>query len=453
MSPAASERGPRREPAAKLVTGSVRRHLIAQTTPMLLGIGATMSVGIVDAYFVGQLGPDALAAIGFIFPLHVALQSLGVGVMVGINSVAARALGGQDQALAERRGFQGVALALVLGLALGGALLALRTPIFRALGARVELLPLVDAYIVPYALAFPLLVVTMGMNGVLRAQGLALRSSSILFAVAIVNWILDPVLIAGWGPWPAFGLAGAAYATGGAFLAAAAGALCFVQTSGCPLRLRHLSAPDWRLGIRQLGRVGGPAAFSNAINPFGLTLLTGLLARHGEDAVAAFGAAGRVQSLAVVPLLALSSSIGPVVAQNWGARAYDRARAGYRDALLFCLLFGGGAAGLLIGLRDRVGAAFSDDPRILDAFSDYFLVSAWGLAGFGILVVTNGALNAVDRAGAALRLSLVRVAAVMVPLAWLGSALFGPIGIYGGVLAANVFGAAAGLWVGRRALS
>ena len=79
---------------AKLTRGSIRGHLVSQTMPMIFGVAAIMSVGLIDAYFIGQLGAQELAAVSFIFPITIALSSLGVGVMVGINSVIARALSG-----------------------------------------------------------------------------------------------------------------------------------------------------------------------------------------------------------------------------------------------------------------------------------------------------------------------------------------------------------------------
>ena len=91
---------------AKLTRGSIRGHLVGQTLPMIFGVAAIMSVGLIDAYFIGKLGARELAAVSFIFPITIALSSLGVGVMVGINSVIARALGEGDVARAQvRAGF------------------------------------------------------------------------------------------------------------------------------------------------------------------------------------------------------------------------------------------------------------------------------------------------------------------------------------------------------------
>jgi len=98
--------------SAKLVTGSIPRHLVNQTLPAIIGVAAIMSIGIVDAYFIGQLGRDPLAAIAFIFPVTVATTSLGIGIMVGINSVVARALGESDLDQAARRANFGIVFAV-----------------------------------------------------------------------------------------------------------------------------------------------------------------------------------------------------------------------------------------------------------------------------------------------------------------------------------------------------
>ena len=438
--------------SAALARGSIPRHLVAQTLPMVLGIACLMGVGLLDAFLIGRLGPEPLAAVGFIFPVNVTLSSLGVGVMVAINSVVSRALGANERDRAAARGVQGIALAAVVGLAIAGALLVGRDALFGALQADAALLPLIGEYVVPYAIGFPAILVAMGANGVLRGQGEAVKSSSILVVLALVNGVLDPLLIFGIGPFPTLGIAGAGWATALANLAAAVLGLALCSTCALPLHPRKALGHGVGAGLAELGRVGLPAAVANAINPVGIAVLTALLARHGQDAVAAFGAAGRLQSAAVVPLLALSSSIGPITGQNWGAGEPGRARRALRLASGFCVAYGLAVALALCLLREPIAGAFTGDAAVADQIARYLLVASWGFAGFGLLVVANGALNAVDRSGLAFRLSAARVALVMLPLGWAGTTLAGPGAVYGAELAANVAGGALAFWLARRAL-
>lgn len=439
---------------AKLTRGSIRGHLIGQTAPMIIGIAALVSVGIIDAYYIGQLGAQQLAAVAFIFPVTQALSSLGVGVMAGIASVVSRALGRGEDAHAQGLASLGFVLAAGIGLVLAIALFVLRQPLFTLMQAEAELLPLIDAYMMPFALGFALLPAMMGINGALRAQGEAKKSMTILLTMAGANWVLDPILITGAFGFAGFGIAGAAYATLASWLMS--GAVGFMLLQRTAITLKPAALRNIRLGPDSgaLARVAGPAAFSNSINPVGLSILTAFLAGVGQDVVAAFGAGGRVQAFAVVPLLGLSSSIGGIVGQNWGARLYDRAQRALMWSGGFSLVYGLAVAAIMVLFRDSIAGFFTDSQAVRRELASYLLIASWGYAGFGIFIVANGALNAIDHAGLAMMQSLARVLLIMVPAAWLWRGIWSANGVYAAELAANLVGAAIAVtslwWVFRR---
>lgn len=439
---------------AKLTRGSIPGHLVKQTVPMIIGVAAILSISLIDAYFIGQLGPDPLAAISFIFPITVALTSLGVGVMVGINSVVARSLGAGDRDQAARRANLGILFATSVGVMLGVALWLLQEPLFRLMNAPDNLLPLIRDYMEPFALAFPLLLVLMGFNGVLRGQGEANMSSFINIVYAAVNWVLDPILITGAFGIEGMGIAGAAWATlAGWAVAVVVAVICVGRTQlpFNPALIRAIDAP--MEPIKAIVRVAGPASFSNAINPIGLSVLTALIALEGQEAVAAFGAAGRLQSFATVPLLALSGSIGAIVGQNWGANQPERSREAARGAALFCIVYGLVTAVALVAAAKWFAGFFTDDPVIVRQFARYLEIAAWGYAGFGLLIVGNGILNAVDKAGLALAQSCARVFLVMLPFGWLLRPLWDSDAIYAAELAANVIGGVVAVVIVRKVLA
>ncbi|MDJ0641821.1 MAG: MATE family efflux transporter [Erythrobacter sp.] len=437
---------------AKLVNGSIPGHLVGQTLPMIIGVAAIMSIGLVDAYFIGQLGRDALAAISFIFPISVALSSLGVGVMVGINSVVARALGEEDPDKAARRANLGIVFAVVSGVVMGLVLYLTIEPLFRLMNADQRMMPLIRLYMEPFALGFPLILAIMGFNGVLRGQGEARKTSYVSITYAVANWILDPLLITGAFGFEGYGIVGAAYATiiGWAFGVVAA--FIFARSSELPINPTLMFKGHFIEPLSAILRVGIPAAFSNAINPIGLSVLTAVVALEGDAAVAGFGAAGRLQSFAVVPLLALSGSIGAIVGQNWGARKYGRAREAAIYAGGFCIVWGLGIAIAMVAAGEWFADFFTEDPAVIAEFKLYLNIAAWGYAGFGLLIVANGILNAVDRASYALAQSVLRVFAVMLPFAWLLHASWGSSAVYAAELAANLFGAVTGFLLVRHVL-
>ena len=426
---------------AKLVSGSIPGHLVSQTLPAIIGVAAIMSIGIVDAYFIGQLGREPLAAISFIFPVAVACTSLGVGVMVGINSVVARALGEGDLEKAAQRANFGIVFACACGVMMGLALWLTIDPIFAAMNAPAHLMPLIRAYMTPYAMCFPLSLVIMGFNGVLRGQGEAKRTSTISIAYAAANWVLNPVLITGAFGFEGFGIAGSAYATAIGWGIGVLTAIALLRGTSLPLNLgllRHCRLIDPAMAII---KVGLPAAFSNAINPLGLSILTALVALEGEAAVAGFGAAGRLQSFVIVPLLALSGAIGGIVGQNWGAREFGRAREAALYAAGFCVLWGMAVATGMMLAGEQFARLFTNDLAVIAEFALYLKIAAWGYAGFGLLIVGNGIMNAVDKAAFALGQSVARVFLVMLPVALVLQPEMGSAAVYTAELAANVFGA------------
>lgn len=441
---------------AKLTRGSITGHLVGQTLPAIIGVAAIMSIGLVDAYFIGKLGSDALAAISFIFPISVALTSLGVGVMVGINSVVARALGEGDDERAARRANFGIVFAVAAGAIMGFALFMLSDPLFRLMNAPDNVLPLIRIYMDPFALGFPLILAIMGFNGVLRGQGEARKTSIVSVTYAAANWILDPLLITGAFGFEGFGIVGAAYATIIGWACGALMAFTLMRKAEIPFDLSLIGKSHLTDSAGAIVRVAGPAAFSNAINPVGLSILTALIATAGQDAVAGFGAAGRLQSFATVPLLALSGSIGAIVGQNWGAKEYDRSRKAALYAFGFCVVWGLGIAVAMVAGGEQLAVLFSEDEAVIDEFALYLSIAAWGYAGFGLLIVANGILNAVDKAAFALTQSAMRVFLVMLPIGWLLVGSWGSSAIYTAELSANLFGGLTGViliwWVlGRRA--
>ncbi|WP_086607261.1 MATE family efflux transporter [Erythrobacter donghaensis] len=427
--------------SAKLVSGSIPGHLVSQTLPAVIGVAAIMSIGIVDAYFIGQLGSEPLAAISFIFPVAVSSTSLGVGVMVGINSVVARALGEGDFERAKRRANFGIVFAAACGVLMGLALWLLIDPIFTAMNAPAHLMPLIHDYMVPYAMGFPLSLAIMGFNGVLRGQGEAKRTSTVSIAYAAANWVLNPILITGAFGFEGYGIAGSAYATVTGWGVGVLVALLLLRGTALPLNLGALRDCSLIDPAKAIIKVGLPAAFSNAINPLGLSILTALVALEGEAAVAGFGAAGRLQSFVIVPLLGLSGAIGAIVGQNWGAGRIERAREATLYAAGFCVVWGLLVAVVMTFAGASLARVFTDDPAVVAEFDLYLTIAAWGYAGFGLLIVGNGIMNAVDKAGFALGQSVARVFLVMLPVALVLQPDMGSAAIFTAELAANLFGA------------
>ncbi|SLN19402.1 MATE family efflux transporter [Pseudooctadecabacter jejudonensis] len=433
-----------------LTQGPVWRGLAAVSAPMSLGILGVLSVGLADAYFLGQLGEEPLAAVGYIYPVTAAITSLSIGLSAGANAAISQAIGRKDGEDAEQRlALHAIAIGVTLATLLAAVFYVASSPLFRLIGAGDAVMEEIEKYIPFWTLSFPVLVLMMLSQATFRAHGDGATAAIVMVASAVINIALTPVFIYGTSVAPELGTGGAALATLIARILGAAAALYWALHTG---KLKWCSniLKGFMGSVKTIIKVGGPAALSNAINPAGMAAVTAAVATLGETAVAAFGAATRVQSLAMVPMMALSAGIGPVVGQNWGADKHERAARGLHWALWFCLVYGLAIAALLSIFATPIATLLTDGGNAAEQTALYLRIVGWSFFGYGFVVVTNAAMNARDKAVWSMSLSLGRIFAVYLPGAWLGVTVFDYTGVLIAAVAANILAALAALWMGRR---
>lgn len=405
---------------------------------MLMGIVAIMVFNVVDTWYVSKLGPLPLAAISFTFPVVVLVGGLTLGLGTGLTAIVSQEIGAGRRERVRRLTRDGLLLALfvvalfsILGLlTLGG--------VFHALGADARTLPLVGDYMRIWYAGVLFLVVPMVGNGAIRATGDTRSPALIMSAGALLNVVLDPLLIFGLGPIPALGLEGAALAS----VLSRAGTL--VMSLWILLRrerLVDLALPRLGAMIRNWGsvlKVGALAAATNLLVPVSLGIVTRLVAAHGTEAVAGFGAGGRVQQLATVAPIALSSGLTPFVGQNWGAGQGERMRSAIRFALRFVLI-GGVISYLLVALlAGPLSGFFAEESAVRAAMRGFLRLALWDFPALGTVMLATATLNALRRPLGAAFLNLLRLFGFLLPLAWLGDRLFGLTGLYLAMATSNL---------------
>ena len=425
--------------------GPVSRALISVSAPMTLGILGVLSVGLADAVFLARHSDAALAAIGFIYPVIVALVSLSIGLSAGTNTMVSQAIGkGERGATRQRLTLHAMGLAASLACTVSLLFYLVAPWLFALMGAKGDVLDAVLGYVPYWCLSFPPMVTGMALNATFRAAGRSGVAAITMAFQACLNIALDPIFIFGISGLPIMGAEGAGLAT---FLArglAFAGLFTFAVCKGV-IRFDCAPLKNLRQSVRRILRVGLPAALSNAINPAGMAAVTAAVAVIGDAAVAGFGAAVRVQSILFVPLLALSSGIGPVVGQAWGADRRNRARDAMHLTVRICLGYGLTLAIILLIFAMPIAKLITGGDGAAPYTAQYLRVVGCGLFGYGILITANAAMNARDRALWSMTLSAARIALIFIPFAWLGVWALGYTGVLLAALGANVIGAWAAL--------
>ncbi len=438
---------PMKNNAPKLTVGPVSGSILSMMLPMALGILVMIGNGLVDAYFIGQLGYAQLAAVSYAFPVWFVAAGIVMGLGTGTSSVLSRFIGAGDTKSVKQIATHSMILAVLAGAVVTAIGLLSIESLFSLLGANEETMPFVKSYMTIYYWGSLFLGIPFIGNSILRANGDAKTPSLLVAFSAIVNAVLDPILIFGWFGFPEMGVAGAALASvisTVAFLLASLWVLIF--RDNLLTSIGH-SLSSMISSWKQVLHVGLPAIASNLIAPVSSALVTALVSTYGQEAVAAYGLAGRIEALVIVLLMALGGATAPYVGQNYGAKKFDRLVDGFKFSARFALFYSIFCILLLYFISSTILGVFTDNEDVIRLAMIQLMICPWGYGFLGIASICNGSFNAFARPLPAMTISISRTLVIYVPLAYLLAYYFGFQGIHIAQVLANIFaGCVAIVW-------
>jgi putative MATE family efflux protein len=428
---------------ATLIEGKVSTQLKNLALPLVWGLMATMSLNAVETLFIAHLGREPLAAFSFTFPVILVLTSLAIGMGAGTSSAVSRAIGEGNSTKARRLATDAMSLTLLISVSV--CLLGWLTlnPLFRLLGASDELLPYIRSYMSIWYFSAPCLMVPMVCLSALRAMGMSHVQGYLMGGAALLNVMLDPILIFGLMGFPAMGLQGAALAT-----LITRALMLGVALYILHVRMQMLVNPfiPWQKlkdSWAAIIEVGVPAMVANVIIPFASAIVLAMVAAYGTDAVAALGIAMRIEPLALIVFYALSGVVGPFFGQNLGAGKSERLEEALRVLTFFCLGFGVVLAIVLGVFGAEIARLFGGHDELVGIAATYLLIVPVSYGAYGLVMSVNAAFNGLGYPWPAMLLSAGRVLFVYLPLAWLGQYLWGIHGIFIATALANII---LGIW-------
>lgn len=422
----------------KLTEGPITPILVSMTLPMIIGMVMMFSFSLVDTFFVSLLGTEALSAISFTFPVTFAIMSLAVGLSIGTSAVVAKYIGRGDIEKAKQASTVTNYVALALSALLALIAYLLTDQIFLMLGASPSLLPLIREYMDIWMPGSVLLVAIICGNSVLRANGDTRTPSLVMAGTGLINAVLTPLMIFGLGPIPGMGMAGAAWST---LISWAIGVIFLFYYLAIRHELIYKGLPNravFRASSVEMLRIGIPASGSNMLTPVAGGVLTAMVASYGETAVAAFGVGSRLESIACLVILALSSTLPPFISQNLGAGCINRIEEATRTSLRFILGWQLMIYAVMAISAPLIAAVFTRDETVSDIIKLYLWIMPLGYGMQGVIILCNSALNAIHKPMIALYLSILRFFVFIVPMAWIGSKLAGLPGFFIGALIGTV---------------
>lgn len=429
---------------AKFLTGNLFRHVTVMSLTASLGLMAVFIVDFVDMIFISMLGKSELAAaVGYAGAILFFTTSFGIGLAIATGALVARALGAGDEELARERTTHALTYGFIFSAIFSICVWSFLDVLVSLLGAVGETADLAVHFLQIIVPSMPFLILGMMGGAVLRAHGDARRAMMSTIAGGVVNAVLDPILIFGLD----LELTGAAIASVIARLV-----ICVMALR--PLLLIYGAITRPKLGgmVRDLSpilAIAFPAILAQIATPVGQAFVTREMAAYGEEAVAGMAIVGRLTPVAFGVIFALSGAVGPIIGQNFGAGNAARVRGGFNAAVIFVALVIVIVSTVLFLARGAIADLFGAYGLTRDLI--YLFCGPLALAFFfpGVLFVANAAFNNLGQPFLSTFTNWGRNAVALIPLVWIGSALYGAPGVLiGQSLAGVLFGTIA--WIMAR---
>lgn len=402
-----------------LTKGSVPQHLLRMAAPIAIGMLFQMLYVLIDLYFVARLGDAAVAGVGAAGNVQFIVMALTQVLGVGTMALIAHAVGRKDQADANLVFNQSLVIAAAC------ALLTLVGGYFAAdhyiglLAADAQTTAAGLAYLHAFLPGMALQFAMVSMGSALRGTGIARPTMVIQVLTVVINALLAPVLIAGWGTGVAFGVAGAGWASS---IAIAAGV---AMSAWYFLRLEHYVGFDLRLLRPRLAvwkrifAIGLPPGGEFALMFIYMGVMYWLIRHFGSAAQAGFGIGSRVMQAIFLPAMAIAFATAPVAGQNVGAGQAERVRSTFHAAV-------GISAVIMFGLTlfcqwqpQLLIRLFTQEQAVIDVAAGFLLVISWNFVASGLIFSASGMFQALGNTLPGLLSTATRLITFVLPALWL----------------------------------
>jgi len=390
-------------------------HLIRFASFIALTTAFQTLYFLIDLYFVGRLGRDAIAGVGLAGNLAMLVLALTQSLGVGATALVAQAMGAKDRPRAEIVFNQAFVLSSIAGAVFFVSAFALRGVYTRALAADPATAEQGSRYLAWFVPAMMLQFCMVALGSALRGIGDMKIPTLMQVGTVAINIVLAPVLIAGWGTGRPLGTAGAGLATFIAVLVGSAAFILYFERPSSPIRFRaNLWKPDLKVWRQILG-IGLPSGGEFALIAIYMTMVYDIIQGFGPAAQAGFGIGVRLMQSLFLPAVAIGFATSPVVGQNYGARHPERVRQAFFTAAALS-----GGVMIVITLLchiapDALVGVFSSDPAVVAFGSEYLRIVSWNFVASGFVFAGSSTLQGIGNTRPALMASTLRLVLFAIP--------------------------------------
>jgi putative MATE family efflux protein len=397
-----------------LTTGSISRHLLRTTSFMLVTMVFQTLYFLVDLYWVGRLGKEAIAGVGIAGNLTFIVLAITQMLAVGTTTLISHAAGRKEREQAQVVLTQSLLLSVFIGALFLITVTALREPYVGSLSPDPLSAAAANGYLswfIPaMALQFPMIV----MAAALRGTGNFKPGMVVQTATVIINIVLAPALMFGWIGTVPMGVAGAGLASLLAIVVGTIWLAFYFFDAASYLRLHPHFRPD--IGIwGQILKIGLPAGVEFAFIAVYMFIVYTVSRPFGAAAQAGFGIGQRITQAGFMPVVALGFAVAPVAGQNFGARKADRVLETFKRAALMAATTMGLFTFACLFAAEPLIRFFSSDPAVVAVGAEYLRLISWSLAAGGVVFVNGSMFQSMGNTIPPLIASFTRILVIAIP--------------------------------------
>jgi putative MATE family efflux protein len=386
---------------------------------MLIGMVGQTLYYLVDLYFVSGIGPDAIAGVGAAGSIAFVVLALTQILNVGTVALISHAAGRKDKADANLVFNQSLALSAIIGVAVIIAGYLFTGPYVRMIGAEPEMQRAGITYLYWFLPGLALQFAMVSMSAALRGTGIVQPTMTVQILTVLLNVVLAPVLIAGWGTGRPLGVAGAGLAS---TIAITAGVLMLTLYFTKLEKYVGFHSEQWRPILvywKRILNIGLPAGGEFFVMFLSMGLMYWLIRQFGAEAQAGYGIGQRMMQAVFLPAMAIAFSVAPVAGQNFGARQASRVREAFRAAILMETI-----VMVVITLLAQIAPSvfitpFTTDPKVIEVGTEFMRIISWNFIGSGIVFTCSGMFQAMGNTWPALLSGASRLLLFGIPAIWL----------------------------------
>ena len=413
--------------------GSIISNILRLSIPMTLAQLINVLYSIVDRIYIGRMGENsslALTGVGVCLPIITIVIAFANLIGMGGAPLFSIKRGEGNEKEAEAILGNSVTLLVIFGLCLTVVGLIVKRPLLYLLGASENTIEYANSYITIYLLGNVFVMMSLGLNSFINAQGFGKTGMFTVVIGAVLNIILDPILIFGIGPFPRMEIKGAAIATNiGQLVCMTIYLLIFIFR---PIQVKiqkKYATLNFEL-IKRLYAVGIPATLNLALPSLLISALNAILASFSGVYVLILGVYYKLQTFLYLPANGIIQGMRPVIGFNYGAREYNRVKKIYKIVLRMSA--GIMLAGTLICfiIPDVLIGLFTTNPETIEAGKTALRIISIGFLVSSVSITSSGALEGLGKGVQSLIISLSRYIVVIIPAAFLLSRVLGAAGVW-----------------------